>query len=102
MVREVVKEDLDALLDLYLFLHEDSIPDHDNHLEKKWTQIKRMIPKQNKLQSSRKMKIPPKISPLPLTACPSPWFMFQVAPSPWGRPVSKAQMLGTMKSLLTV
>lgn len=39
MVREVVKEDLDALLDLYLFLHEDSIPDHDNHLEKTWTQI---------------------------------------------------------------
>ena len=34
MVREVVKEDLDALLDLYMFLHEDSIPDHDNHLEK--------------------------------------------------------------------
>ena len=39
MVREVVKEDLDALLDLYLFLHEDSIPDHDNHLEKTWDQI---------------------------------------------------------------
>ena len=39
MVREVVKEDLDALLDLYLFLHEDSIPEHDNHLEKTWTQI---------------------------------------------------------------
>ena len=39
MVREVVKEDLDALLDLYLFLHEDSIPDHDNHLEKTWAQI---------------------------------------------------------------
>ncbi|MBQ5330413.1 MAG: GNAT family N-acetyltransferase [Oscillospiraceae bacterium] len=39
MVREAVKEDLDALLDLYLFLHEDSIPDHDNHLEKTWAQI---------------------------------------------------------------
>ena len=39
MVREVVKEDLDTLLDLYLFLHEDSIPDHDNHLEKTWEQI---------------------------------------------------------------
>ncbi len=39
MVREVVKEDLDALLDLYLFLHEDSIPEHDRHLEKTWEQI---------------------------------------------------------------
>lgn len=26
MVREVVKEDLDALLELYLFLHEDPMP----------------------------------------------------------------------------
>ena len=39
MVREVVKEDLDALLELYLFLHEDSIPVHDKHLEKTWDQI---------------------------------------------------------------
>ena len=39
MVREVVKEDLDALLDLYLFLHEDSIPEHDKHLEETWEQI---------------------------------------------------------------
>ena len=39
MVREAVKEDLYALLDLYLFLHEDSIPEHDNHLEKTWEQI---------------------------------------------------------------
>ncbi len=39
MVREVVKEDLDALLELYLFLHEDRIPVHDKHLEKTWDQI---------------------------------------------------------------
>ena len=39
MVREVVKEDLDALLDLYLFLHEDSIPERDKHLEETWEQI---------------------------------------------------------------
>ena len=39
IVREVVKEDLDALLDLYLFLHEDSIPEHNEHLEKTWNQI---------------------------------------------------------------
>ena len=39
MVREVVKEDLDSLLELYLFLHEDSIPERDKHLEETWEQI---------------------------------------------------------------
>jgi GNAT superfamily N-acetyltransferase len=39
MVREVIKEDLDALLDLYMFLHEDSIPEHDKHLKETWEQI---------------------------------------------------------------
>ena len=39
MVREVVKEDLDSLLELYLFLHEDSIPEPDKHLEETWEQI---------------------------------------------------------------
>ena len=39
MVREVIKEDLDALLDLYMFLHEDSIPEHDKHLVETWEQI---------------------------------------------------------------
>ena len=39
MVREVRKEDLDALLNLYLFLHEDSIPEMNEHLEKTWNQI---------------------------------------------------------------
>ena len=39
MVREVIKEDLDALLNLYLFLHEDSIPEHDKHLVETWEQI---------------------------------------------------------------
>ena len=39
MVREVVKEDLDSLLELYLFLHEDSIPEHGKHLEETWEQI---------------------------------------------------------------
>ena len=34
MVREARKEDLDALLKLYLFLHEDSIPELNAHLEK--------------------------------------------------------------------
>ena len=33
MVREAGKEDLDALLKLYLFLHEDSIPEQNEHLE---------------------------------------------------------------------
>ena len=39
MVREVRKEDLDVLLNLYLFLHEDSIPEMNEHLEKTWNQI---------------------------------------------------------------
>jgi GNAT superfamily N-acetyltransferase len=39
MVRESRKEDLDAFLKLYLFLHEDSIPDYNDHLEKTWDQI---------------------------------------------------------------
>ena len=57
MVREVVKEDLDALLELYLFLHEDSIPVHDKHLEKTWDQIPiRLIPLQTQsLQTERLM-----------------------------------------------
>jgi GNAT superfamily N-acetyltransferase len=33
------KEDLDSLLELYLFLHEDSIPEHDKHLAETWEQI---------------------------------------------------------------
>ena len=39
MVREAKREDLDALLELYLYLHEDSIPEHDEHLKKTWDQI---------------------------------------------------------------
>lgn len=39
MVREVVKEDLDALLNLYLFLHEDGVPELDEHLAKTWDQV---------------------------------------------------------------
>lgn len=39
MVREAKKEDLDAVLNLYLFLHEDSVPEHDTHLEKTWDRI---------------------------------------------------------------
>ena len=32
MVREAEQSDLDAILELYLFLHEDSIPETDEHL----------------------------------------------------------------------
>ena len=39
MVREAVQDDLDAILELYLFLHEDSVPEKDKHLRKTWMQI---------------------------------------------------------------
>lgn len=39
MVREAKREDLRALLELYLYLHEDSIPEFDVHLESTWDQI---------------------------------------------------------------
>lgn len=39
MVREANKDDLEAVLELYLFLHDDSIPEHDDHLAKTWDQI---------------------------------------------------------------
>ena len=39
MVREATKDDLDAFLNLYVFLHEESIPEFDKHLEDTWNQI---------------------------------------------------------------
>ena len=39
MVREANKNDLEAVLELYLFLHDDSIPEHDDHLAQTWDQI---------------------------------------------------------------
>ena len=39
MVREVRKDELDALLELYLNLHEEGIPEHDAHLASTWEQI---------------------------------------------------------------
>lgn len=39
MVREAVKNDLNELLQLYLFLHEDAIPEQSEHLRETWNQI---------------------------------------------------------------
>ena len=39
MVREAEQSDLNAILELYLFLHEDSIPEIDEHLRDIWLQI---------------------------------------------------------------
>ncbi len=39
MVREVRHEDLNELLELYLFLHEDSIPEMNDHLADVWNMI---------------------------------------------------------------
>ena len=39
MIREAVQSDLDAILELYLFLHEDRVPEKDEHLRETWLQI---------------------------------------------------------------
>ena len=39
MIREAGSGDLNALLELYLFLHEDSIPEDNEHLRSTWNQI---------------------------------------------------------------
>ena len=39
MIREADKKDLDGLLQLYLYLHEDKIPMTDDHLLNTWEQI---------------------------------------------------------------
>jgi len=39
MVREALYEDLDAILELYLNLHEEGIPDKDEHLKETWDKI---------------------------------------------------------------
>lgn len=39
MIREANKDDLNALLELYLCLHEDSIPGESEHLRRTWEQI---------------------------------------------------------------
>ena len=39
MVREAVNSDLNEILELYCFLHEDSIPNCDNRLQETWSQI---------------------------------------------------------------
>lgn len=39
MVREVLENELDALLNLYLHLHEKSLPEMTEHLKKTWNSI---------------------------------------------------------------
>ena len=39
MIREADVKDLDGLLELYLHLHEESIPARDAHLQKTWEKI---------------------------------------------------------------
>ncbi|MCM1040228.1 MAG: GNAT family N-acetyltransferase [Ruminococcus sp.] len=39
MTREAQKEDLQEILKLYLYLHEDSIPEESGHLTHTWNQI---------------------------------------------------------------
>lgn len=39
MIREARKEELQAILELYLYLHEESIPEQSEHLTATWDQI---------------------------------------------------------------
>ena len=39
MVREANKKDLDEILQLYLYLHEKSIPEDNKHLQNTWNNI---------------------------------------------------------------
>ena len=39
MLREAASDDLNALLELYLHLHEDAVPAIDEHLKSTWDQI---------------------------------------------------------------
>jgi GNAT superfamily N-acetyltransferase len=39
MIREAEYEDLDSMLELYLHLHETSVPKHDDNLEKMWDKM---------------------------------------------------------------
>jgi len=39
MLREAKPEELNEILDLYLYLHEDSIPEDNEHLRNTWDQI---------------------------------------------------------------
>ena len=39
MIREAERKDLDEILELYLFLHEERIPEKDDHLRDTWDQI---------------------------------------------------------------
>ena len=39
MIREATSNDLNELLELYLFLHEDCMPEDNDHLRNTWSQI---------------------------------------------------------------
>lgn len=39
MVREILENELDELLELYLFLHEKSVPEMTEHLKRTWDSI---------------------------------------------------------------
>lgn len=39
MIREICADELDELLNLYLFLHEDEIPENSEHLKDTWNSI---------------------------------------------------------------
>ena len=39
MVREIRRDELEQLLQLYTYLHEDSVPDMDEHLSSVWDTI---------------------------------------------------------------
>lgn len=39
MIREITSDDLNELLELYLYLHEEGLPEDNKHLRNTWSQI---------------------------------------------------------------
>lgn len=39
MIREITSDDLNELLELYLYLHEEGLPEDNEHLRNTWSQI---------------------------------------------------------------
>ena len=56
MIREANKDDLEEILNLYLYLHETSVPKDSEHLRKTWDSIINDANHQYKVNNSHEAK----------------------------------------------